>query len=135
MINLVLRCAGCAATVDPADATVRAPYRCPNAGRARDIDHVLAWDPVSAGVTEWPADPSINPFVRYRTLQHSYWLGRALGGTDADHVARVGRLDQAIAAIGGKGFVISPLRPLDGASDTLGADRTRRATSRACCCT
>ena len=120
--SLVLRCAGCATAVDPADPTVRSPFRCPNADRAKDIDHVLAWDPISSGVADWPTDPSINPFVRYRTLQHSYWLDRALGATDADHVALVGRLDRAIAAVTGTGFVITPLRPLDAASEALTAD-------------
>ena len=122
MNSVLLRCAGCAATVDPADPTVRAPFRCPNADRARDIDHVLSWDAVASVAPTWPDDPARNPFERYRTLQHSYWLNRALGATDADHVALVGRLDRAVAAVAGTGFVVTPLRPLDAASAALGAD-------------
>ena len=122
MNSVLLRCAGCAATVDPADPTVRAPFRCPNADRARDIDHVLGWDAVASVAPTWPDDPARNPFERYRTLQHSYWLNRALGATDADHVALVGRLDRAVAAVAGTGFVVTPLRPLDAASAALGAD-------------
>lgn len=122
-VSLILRCAGCAAAVDPADPSTRSPFRCPNAERARDIDHVLAWDPVSAGVTEWPTETSTNPYVRYRTLQHAYWLNRALGATDADHVALVERLDKAIAGVGGTGFVATPMIELNPASTkTLGVD-------------
>lgn len=96
------------------------------AERAKNVDHVLVWDPVSAGVTEWPTDQSTNPFVRYRTLQHSYWLNRARGATDSDHVQLVERLDHAIAGleVGGTatGFRVTPLVPLDGASERLGVE-------------
>ncbi len=108
-VSLILRCAGCAASVDPADLASRSPFRCPNAERARDVDHVLTWDPVSAGVTEWPTDTSTNPYIRYRTLQHAYWLNRALGATDVDHVALVERLDRAIAGVAGVGFTVTPM--------------------------
>ena len=120
--SVVLRCAGCAATVDPSDASVRSPFQCPNAKRAPNIDHILAWDPVSAGVTGWPTDNSTNPFIRYRTLQNSYWVGRSLGGTDTDHLALVDRLDRAIAAIDGTGFRVTPLVPADAVSEALGVD-------------
>jgi threonine dehydratase len=106
--------------VDPADPYVQAPYRCPNAERARDVDHVLAWSPVAAGVAEWPTDTSVDPFVRYRTLQHSYWLHRAMGRTDADHVALVQRLEQRIASVAGTPFTITPFDLADAASDALG---------------
>ena len=77
---------------------------------------------MSGGVTEWPTDNSTNPFIRYRTLQNSYWVGRSLGGTDTDHVALVDRLDRAIAAIDGTGFRVTPLVPADAASEALGVD-------------
>ena len=121
-VSVILRCAGCAATVDPSDASIRSPFQCPNAKRAPNIDHILAWDPVGAGVTEWPVDNAINPFVRYRTLQNSYWVGRSLGGTDTDHLALVDRLDRAIAAVDGTGFRVTPLVPSDAASESLGVD-------------
>lgn len=135
-VDVILRCAACRAEVDPLDPSEH-PYRCPNADRLRDLDHVLAWDPVSAGVRAWPGlgepgaeAPALggadgeerNPFVRYRTLQHSYWLGRALGGTDADHVARVRRIDAAIASVAGTGFATTPMRPLDATSSAIGVD-------------
>ena len=121
-IDLTLHCLGCAARVDPLDPAGPSPFRCPNAAVARDIDHVLSWDPAGSGIHEWPRDPSINPFVRYRTLQHAYWLGRALGGTDADHLSRVARLDQAVASVDGTGFVITPVRPLEAASAAIGVE-------------
>jgi threonine synthase len=122
-VSVTLRCTGCAALVDPLDPVRGGPtagFRCPNAERAPRIDHVLAWEPHTNGVTRWPTDPTINPFIRYRTLHHSYWLARARGITDQQYVDRVGRLDQAIAAVDGRGFTITPFDVSDSASDALG---------------
>jgi threonine synthase len=119
-VSLVLRCHGCAAVVDVGDPAVRNAFRCPNADRAPNGDHVLSWDPVSAGVTEWPADPSRNPYIRYRTLQHAYWLNRSLGATDADHVALVERLDASLVSVAGTGFTVSPLIEFEHAAKELG---------------
>lgn len=130
VISVALRCTGCAARVDPSEPGVHSPFRCPNTDRAPHVDHVLAWSPVDAGVTQWPSDSTINPFVRYRTLQHSYWLSRALGGTDDEHVARVARLDNAIAVVAGTGFVITPIRPLDTASARLGVEMWAKDDTR-----
>lgn len=118
-ISLVLRCHGCAAAVDAGDPAVRNPFRCPNAERAPSVDHVLTWDPASAGVSEWPTDASTNPYVRYRTLQHGYWLNRSLGATDADHVALVSRIDTALQSVD-RGFVVSPLVESVTAAESLG---------------
>jgi threonine synthase len=118
----MLRCSGCAAEVDPADPFVQAPYRCPNARRAPDVDHVLTWAPVTAGVSAWPEDQSVDPFIRYRTLQHAYWLHRSLGRTDGDHIALVQRMQQRIASVAGRSFTITPLDVLDCASEALGVE-------------
>jgi threonine synthase len=131
-VQLQLRCAGCAVTVEPTDSGANAPWQCPNVKRAPNVDHVLQWDPVSAGVTEWPTDESLNPFIRYRTLQHNYWLGRSLGGTDADHVALVERLDEAIANVDtySNGFRVTPLVSAEAATEALGVDVwTKRDTA------
>jgi threonine synthase len=119
-VSLELRCHGCAAVVDVGDPAVRNPFRCPNADRAPNVDHVLSWDPVSAGVTEWPSDTSRNPYIRYRTLQHAYWLNRSLGATDADHVALVNRLDASLVAAAGTGFAVTPLTEFEPAAQALG---------------
>ncbi len=118
-VSLTLRCHGCAAVVDVGDPALRNPFRCPNADRAPTVDHVLTWDPVSSGVPAWPTDASTNPYVRYRTLQHAYWLNRSLGATDADHVALVNRLDTSLQAVD-RGFVVSPLMEFEYAAKSLG---------------
>ena len=121
-VSVVLRCAGCAATVDPLDVGAPAPFRCPNAGRAPNVDHVLSWDPLLAGVRAWPEETSTNPFLRYRTLHHSYHLHLGLGGTDAEYVRLVERLDAALLKNGGPGFRVAPVLPLDALSAATGVD-------------
>ncbi len=120
--SVVLRCAGCAATVDPLDVGAPAPFRCPNSDRAHNVDHVLTWDPLLAGVVAWPDDTSTNPFLRYRTLHHSYHLHLGMGGTDAEYVRLVERLDAALVKHGGPGFHVAPLLPLDELSAATGFD-------------
>jgi threonine synthase len=122
-VGVSLRCTGCSTVVDPLDPLTGGPtagFRCPNADRAPRIDHVMVWEPHNSGVSEWPTDGNINPYIRYRTLHHSYWLARARGWSDQQYVDRVGRLDQAIAAIDGHGFTITPFDVSDAATDALG---------------
>lgn len=119
-VSVVLRCAGCAATVDPLDVGAPAPFRCPNTDRAKNVDHLLTWDPLLANVTAWPDDTSTNPFQRYRTLHHSYHLHAEMGGTDAEYVRLVERLDGALMKHGGPGFRVAPLLPLDELSTATG---------------
>jgi threonine synthase len=121
-VSTILRCAGCATLVDPTDIGAPPPYRCPQADRAKDVDHVLSWDPVVAGVRAWPDDTSTDPFLRYRTLQHSYHLNDALGGTDAEYLRLVDRIGVALQRTDGRGFSVAPLRPLDAVSAATGAD-------------
>jgi threonine synthase len=123
--SVMLRCHGCSTLVDPIDPFLggaTAGFRCPNASRAPKIDHVMEWDPIAAGVNEWPFEQSINPFVRYRTLHHSYWLARARGLSDEAYVERVLRIDRAIAGVAGTGFLITPFGRLDAASEALGVE-------------
>jgi threonine synthase len=122
-VGVRLRCSGCSTVVDPLDPLTggaTAGFRCPNIARAPRIDHVLVWEPHINGVTEWPNDPNINPFIRYRTLHHAYWLARAHGWTDQQYIDRVGRVDQAIAAVDGHGFTITPFDICDNATEVLG---------------
>ncbi len=114
MPQITLRCAGCATVVDPLDPAASS-FRCPNTQRAPQIDHVLQWDPITAGVTSWPIEAEHNPFLRYRTLQHAYWLARSSGMRDSDYVALVQRLDSSIAAAG-VGFAVTPFVMLQAAS-------------------
>jgi threonine synthase len=121
-VSVVLRCAGCATTVDPLDVGAPSPFRCPNVDRAKNVDHVLAWDPVVAGVSMWPNEVSTNPFLRYRTLHHSYHLHLGAGGTDAEYVRIVERLDEALVKHGGPGFTAAPLAPMGVFESTTGFD-------------
>jgi threonine synthase len=50
-----------------------------------------------------------NPFLRYRPFLHSYHLARARGLCDAGFVDLVGRLNDEVARIDGRGFVVTPL--------------------------
>lgn len=109
--------------MDPLDPLAADPFRCPNATRAPNIDHVLVWDWTAAGLAEWPVGTSINPFLRYAHLHHSYWLARARGLAHDDYEAIVNRLDRAVAAVtGDHGFVITPFDRCDVASDALGIE-------------
>jgi len=64
---------------------------------------------------------SDNPFVRYRSLLHSYQRWRAAGRTDASFVALVEELDDAVAAIDGRGFRRTPIGRHDRLDAALGA--------------
>ena len=125
-VSVVLRCAGCAATVDPLDVGAPQPFRCPNAERAKNVDHVLTWDPLMAGVGEWPSDTSHNPFIRYRTLHHSYHVHMLSGGTDAEYVRLVDRVDASLQRHGGVGFTVAPLMPLDALEAATGIETWAR---------
>jgi threonine synthase len=123
VVTVHLRCTGCSTIVDPLDPVSGGPtagFQCPHSVRAPRIDHVLVWEPQNSGVANWPTDPNINPFIRYRTLHHSYWLAQARGWTDQQYIDRVGRLDQAIAAVDGHGFTITPFDICDSATESLG---------------
>jgi threonine synthase len=118
-----LVCAGCGARV--ADREPR-PFRCPRADELPDGDHVLR--PVlDLEHTPWPgaagdsAEPP-NPFVRFRTLLHSWRLARRHGMADEGWLALVQELDEAVTAVGGRGFRQTPLRSCDALGASLGMD-------------
>ena len=95
----VICCTGCGYVADPADPY---PFRCPRAG-TDDADHVLTRELSLAGA-HFPAGPGPNPFLRYRTLMHSYHVATAHGLTDAGYRDLVTSLDTAVAAVEGHGF-------------------------------
>jgi threonine synthase len=108
-----LVCAGCGAQTGPADPY---PFRCPNAARDGDVDHVLRRELDLAAVRFPSDDPEPNPFLRYRRLLHSSHLGLA----DAELCDLVRRLDERVAAVDGGGFVTTPLARSAELSDRLG---------------
>jgi threonine synthase len=66
-----------------------------------------------------------NPFIRYRTMLDSYRAALARGWSDGDFVALVQRLDDAVAGVDGRGFVVTPLtkEPALGAAVGLAGSR------------
>jgi threonine synthase len=109
-----LVCAGCG-------APAAAPFldRCSRAGSGDDVDHLLrrVLDP---GRIEYPLGGETNPFVRYRALLHACQAARARGESDAAAVARVDRLDDAVARVDGRGFRVTPAAPADRLAVALG---------------
>jgi threonine synthase len=99
----VIRCAGCGYVADPSDPY---PFRCPRAG-TDDADHVLTRELSLAGI-RFPANPGPNPFLRYRTLMHSYHVATARGLPDAAYRDLVTSLDDSVAAVDGHGFRATP---------------------------
>ena len=124
------RCHGCGAEVD---AGVRLAFRCPNAGvHGNDVDHVLV---VEDGAVSLPIGSEADPFLRYRTWLSPYRLARSAGLPNAAWGDLVGRLDDALTAIDGRGFRVTPMvdrRPLAEALGLPGAlwvkDETRNVS-------
>lgn len=108
-------CSGCGQRATGADPL---PFRCPNAG-TDDVDHVMVRELDPTHVS-FPDGDEPNPFVRYRELFHGYHLGRENGMSDADHVHLVEQLDKAVAAVDGRGFVVTPFARSDALSEAVG---------------
>ncbi|SCM76925.1 Threonine synthase [uncultured Pleomorphomonas sp.] len=112
------RCHGCGAEID---AGARLAFRCPNAGAGDDVDHVLA---VATEAVAPPIGSETDPFLRYRAWLSPYRLARSSGLPDAAWGDLVGSLDQALIAIDGRGFRVTPMadrRPLAGALGLSGS--------------
>ncbi|MGH3203232.1 MAG: pyridoxal-phosphate dependent enzyme [Streptosporangiaceae bacterium] len=140
-------CAGCDYQAGPADPY---PFRCPNSG-TDDTDHVLTRvlhpalarfpaapaapadpnapaAPVTPDAAADPPDaaadpPDENPFLRYRTLMHSYHMATASGLPDTAYRDLVAALDVSVAAVDGHGFQATPFFRSPELSDALGFDR------------
>jgi len=110
-----IRCSGCGYVADPDDPY---PFRCPRAG-TDDTDHVMTRLLGLAG-TRFPCDGEVNPFLRYRTLMHSYHVAMAHGISDAGYCDLVASLDASVAAIDGHGFQITPFFRSRELSQSLG---------------
>ena len=108
-----LVCAGCGAEPDPADPY---PFRCPNAERGDDIDHVLRRE-LDLASARFPraGEHEPNPFLRYRRLLHAWHLGLA----DHEFCTLVRELDREVERVDGHGFVETPFGRSDALSDAL----------------
>ena len=126
----MFRCHGCGAAID---AGARLAFRCPNAGVAGDdVDHVLA---VESEAVAPPIGSETDPFLRYRAWLSPYRLARSSGLPDSAWSDVVGKLDQALTAIDGRGFRVTPMacrRPLAEALGVSGElwvkDETRNVS-------
>lgn len=96
------------------------PFRCPNAGRGDDVDHVLVRTlPHARG---FPEGAEANPFVRYRELWRSYHVARTNGMGDGAYVDLVEALDKEVADVDGRGFLETPFVGTDALSERLGPE-------------
>jgi threonine synthase len=105
----MMRCTGCGRLLPLGPG---GPWTCPGRDSDDDVDHVLVPEPSRAGLT-FPRCGSDNPFVRYRQLLASYQPELK---PDEDFVRLVESLDDAVAAVDGRRFRITPLvrsDPLD----------------------
>ena len=94
------------------------PFRCPGAGKD-DADHVLTRVLTPEG-TAFPSGGDANPYLRYRALMHSHHAATARGMSDAAYVDLVGSLDEAVAAVAGRGFRATPFFRSRELSEALG---------------
>ena len=100
-----LICSGCGSAAGPEDPY---PFRCPNAGRTDDVDHVLV-RVLNTSELSWPDDgDEPNPFLRYRSLLRSSHLARARGMGDHEVRELISDLDARVAAVEGRGFRATP---------------------------
>jgi threonine dehydratase len=111
-----LVCAGCGWQVA---AGTGYPFRCLHSG-GDDIDHVLSH---RLGVgCELDRGDDGHPFVRYRECLWAWHAAQARGISDAAFVGRVRRLDDAIAAIDGHGFRVTPYARAEALGQHLGLE-------------
>ncbi|HET7248089.1 MAG TPA: pyridoxal-phosphate dependent enzyme [Streptosporangiaceae bacterium] len=114
----IIRCAGCGHVAGSDDPF---PFRCPRAG-TDDTDHVMTrvpgWD--GTHFTGFPGGSEDNPFVRYRTLMHSYHVAMAHHISDAGYRDLVASLDASVASVDGHGFRVTPFFRSQELSQALG---------------
>jgi threonine synthase len=95
------------------------PFRCPNADRNDDHDHVLVPEPPPESA-RFALSDSLQPFRRHRELLWTYRLARSRGFSDADWVDLVGALDEKVARVDGHGFAATPFGPSAELATALG---------------
>jgi len=110
-------CVGCGHRVATAELY---PFRCPNKGDSDEIDHVLQRQ-IDPEQVRFPVGVEDNPFVRYRTLFHSYHRALSSGMLDEDYVSLVYRIDEQLEQMDGEhGFRVTPMQRQTSLSDHFG---------------
>ncbi len=124
MINPAISfvCHGCGAIVD---AELALPFRCPQAGATGDdIDHLLV--PMDGFIESFTVHKNFglaeNPFLRYRNLLSPYRLARKANLSDSAWDEIVGRLDDALVAVDGCGFRVTPMAIQPALSQSIGLE-------------
>jgi threonine synthase len=112
----LLECSGCGRRFGPEEPL---PFRCPAARPGDEVDHLVGRPGLPSGA-RWPESDDPNPFVRYRTLLYSHSLALRHGLSDDWFVDSVRRLDDAIAAVDGHGFRVTPFARARGLEGDLG---------------
>ena len=110
-----IRCTGCGW---PAPATEGYPFRCANSG-GDDVDHILT-RVLDTAALRFPRGGEPDPFVRYRSLVHSYHLATDAGLADDEYVELIAALERSVAAVDGHGFTVTPMHRNTLLSDRLG---------------
>ena len=115
MLNVVgFRCAVCAATVDVATPL---PWRCPRADLGGDRRHVLQ---IVRRMAPLRGVDDPNPFVSYDVELTWAAFAEANGMTADARTALVRELDDAVSAIDGTGFRVTPFERSAELSNELG---------------
>lgn len=111
------RCAVCGATVDVATEW---PFQCPHA-TVDDRNHVLRIvSGPSLGTIAAPPFDADHPFVVDQSGLAWWAFAKAHGMTDLACASVVAELDEAVRAVGGVGFHVTPMYRADALSDALG---------------
>jgi threonine synthase len=108
-----LRCATCGTRVEIA---AHMSWRCPNA-TAADPYHVLH---IEQPISPLRATPERNPFLAFRRYLAWDAFAAANGVDETGREALITEVDDAVAAIAGTGFHITPFRRADELSTALG---------------
>jgi len=109
----------CAACGWEPSAGLRYPFRCAHQGRD-DGDHVMQHRLAAGAVLDRADDP--NPFVRCRETLWAWHAANERGWSDARFVDAVHRLDDAVAAVDGHGFRVTPYGRAAALGDRLGLE-------------
>jgi threonine synthase len=110
-----IRCTGCGWVAAAAEAY---PFRCANSG-GDDVDHVLI-RVLDTAALRFPRGGEHDPFVRYRSLMHSYHLATDAGLDDDEYVQLIAALERSVAAVDSRDFRVTPMRRNALLSDRLG---------------
>lgn len=116
-----LSCAGCGTRVYAYDSKT---FTCPNRVYMPEVNHILQRKHILTK-SLWERsllEASDNPFLHYRHRLLSYHRSLNISYSDSDYCARISKLDEALKAVDGRGFVCTPLTCERELAEVLGFD-------------